>query len=116
MIRIATVLAAVLMVAAAVGLYRFKDNAAEQAARIDSVRAEIARERERIAVLRAEWNYLNEPGRIQELSQRHLELERLQARQIVSAGALPMPAFDGDRLESDGIPGGLMAGQTRAVR
>src|SRR5690606_30294256 len=114
MIRIASSLAIVLMITAAIGLYRFKDAAAESERHIESLRAQITAERERIAVLRAEWNYLNQPGRIQDLSERYLDLERLDVGQIASIDALPMRPIEIDPY--GGALGGFAGGEDRLVQ
>lgn len=115
MTRIATLLAIAMMMVAAVGLYRFKDNSARQAERIDFLHAEIARERELISVLRAEWNYLNQPARIQELSERYLELEQLEVSQISAIDSLPMRPIDLDPLQNNRL-GGFAGGDESIVQ
>jgi len=44
-----------------------------------------------IRVLRAEWAYLTEPARLQELSARFLDLAPVPARQMASLSELPGP-------------------------
>ncbi len=48
--------------------------------RVDGLRTEIAQEREAIAVLRAEWAYLNRPDRLRDLAEAH----------YVELGLMPM--------------------------
>lgn len=50
--------------------------------RVSGLRVEIAQEREAIAVLRAEWAYLNRPDRLRELAETH----------FVELGLMPMNA------------------------
>lgn len=59
---------------------------------------EILQERETLHVLRAEWSYLNEPGRLSELTRRYLELAPLQASQMAEIDDLPyrLPKFLSD--------------------
>lgn len=63
------------------------------------VNRDILKERETLHVLRAEWSYLNEPGRLSELTRRHLELAPLQASQMIQIDDLPyrLPKFLADR-------------------
>ncbi len=56
------------------------------------------REREAIAVLRAEWQHVNRPARLQLLNERHLQLQALQATQIARASDLPVKAKDDDKI------------------
>lgn len=67
----------------------------EELARVNQ---EILRERETLHVLRAEWSYLNEPGRLSKLARRHLELAPLQASQMADVESLPfrLPKFLAD--------------------
>lgn len=111
MTRIAGILALLLIIAAAVGLYRFKAQAANNAAQIEQLHAEIEAERERISMLRAEWTYLNQPDRIQDLAERHLDLERMKGAQMGTIDALPMRPLDVEPFEGDAI--GALAEQAR---
>lgn len=52
-------------------------------------RAAIAKDREAIRVLEAEWSYLNQPSRLADLAKRHLDLHPMESKQIVQLGALP---------------------------
>lgn len=51
--------------------------------------AEIERERERIALLRADWQHLSQPSRIQALADRHLTVMPVRATQIIEPTQLP---------------------------
>jgi hypothetical protein len=65
------------------------------------------RERESIAVLRAEWAHLTRPTRIQALADQHLDLKQLTMDQIVQVTDLPdrAPKVDsiGRKLELLGL-------------
>lgn len=113
--RLVSILVIVLVVGAAIGLYRFKDAAAASEQRIEELRARISEERELIAMLRAEWNYLNQPSRIQELSKRYLDLERLEVSQIAGIEALPMRPIDLDPYGGNRL-GGFAGGEDRVVQ
>ncbi|HMA71617.1 MAG TPA: hypothetical protein VKP67_09040 [Xanthobacteraceae bacterium] len=84
------------LVAAAVYVYRIKFESAVQAERVAKLGAEIKRERDAIAALRAEWAQLENPVRIEALVQRHLSLKMLDPTQIEQFDSLPerppMPA------------------------
>jgi len=77
------------LVAAAVHVYKIKFESTVQAERAARLRAEIRRERDTIAALRAEWAQLDNPGRIQALAQRHLPLKPIDPAQIESFDRLP---------------------------
>ncbi len=53
---------------------------------------QILARQEAIHVLKAEWAYLNEPGRLQILAERHLDLRPLAATQVVAMSALSVVA------------------------
>ncbi|MCT8972570.1 cell division protein FtsL [Microbaculum marinisediminis] len=116
MTRLVSLLAVVLIVAAAVGLYRFKGESQQLARQIAELRAEIDDEREMISVLRAEWNYLDQPSRIQELADRYLDLNRLDVEQISMVEHLPMRPLDIDPSGANTTIGGFAGGDDRTVQ
>ena len=59
------------------------------AERVARLRAELRREQDRIAELRAEWSRLDRPDRLQELAQRHLPMKPLEIRQYDTLDKLP---------------------------
>ena len=78
------------LVVAAVDVYRIKFESIVQAQRAAKLRAEIGRERDAIAALRAQWAQLDNPTRIQALAQRHLALKPIDPTQIDSLDRLPV--------------------------
>jgi hypothetical protein len=84
------------LVVAAVGVYTIKFESTVRAERVAKLAAEIKRERDTIAALRAEWALLDNPARIQGLVHRHLALKMLDPAQIAHLDSLPerppMPA------------------------
>lgn len=87
--RLLNILVIVALVSAAAYVYEIKFESTLQAERLAKLRGEIRRERDAIAVLRAEWAKLNNPERIQGLSQRHLALKPVEATQIGDFDRLP---------------------------
>jgi hypothetical protein len=77
------------LVTAAVDVYKIKFESTVQAERVAKLRAEISRERDAIAALRAQWAQLDNPGRIQVLAQRHLPLKPIDPAQIDMLDRLP---------------------------
>lgn len=74
------VLALCLVVAFAFGSYVIKYDTSDRLAEIEALRDQISREHERIAILNAEWAWLNNPDR----------LARLAARNAVDLGLQPV--------------------------
>ena len=64
--------------------------------------AEITKEQEQLHVLRAEWSYLNQPSRLQELSARYLPLETLDAGQIGAIDDIPFRPMPDEAPPQDG--------------
>ncbi len=62
---------ALILVVLAFWAYRVNYETQAAEARVHELRYQIARERENIAVLRAEWAYLNRPDRLRELAEVH---------------------------------------------
>ncbi len=89
MIRFFHVVVVCAFVAAAIYVYKIKFDSTVQAERVAVVRAEIKRERDAIASLRAEWAKLDSPARVQALARRHLALKPLEVTQYDSLAALP---------------------------
>ena len=77
------------LVLAAADVYTIKFESTRQAQRVAKLRAEIWRERDAVAALRAEWAKLDNPARIQHLARRHLQLTPLEAGQIDPLDNLP---------------------------
>jgi cell division protein FtsL len=89
MLRILHLGVIAVLVMAAAFVYKIKFDAAVQAERVAKVRSEIRHEREQIALLRAQWARLDNPARIEELANRHLDLRPIQASQFDDIARLP---------------------------
>ena len=86
--------AAVLVVVCATWAYRVNYATQEAMDRVADLRQEIAAEREAIAVLNAEWAYLNRPDRLQALVAANaaaLGLEELTPDQFGEAAMVAFP-------------------------
>jgi hypothetical protein len=86
--------AAVLVVVSATWAYRVNYAAQEAMGRLDELRRQVAHEREAIAVLNAEWAYLNRPDRLRALVAANadaLGLEELTPDQFGEAAMVPFP-------------------------
>jgi hypothetical protein len=92
----------ILLVAAAAYVYEIKYESTLRAERVAKMRADVRRERDAIAALRAEWAQLDNPARLQGLVRRHLPLRPAEAIQFDTLDRLPeRPAPPGRPPEDD---------------
>ena len=77
------------LVFAAAYVYRIKMDSTVRTERVLKLHSEIREERDKIAVLRAEWARLDSPLRLQGLVERHLPLKPLNANQYSDLKSLP---------------------------
>jgi hypothetical protein len=87
--RLLNVCVLVLLVVAAAYVYQIKFESTLRAERVAKMHADVRRERNAIAALRAEWAALENPARIQGLVRRHLPLRPVEATQFDSLDRLP---------------------------
>lgn len=92
--RLINLIVAAVLVLAAAYVYKSKFAAAVEAERVAKLRAEITRERDSIAALRAETAKLESPLRIQGLAERHLALKPLDPEQIGTIDDVPFPSAE----------------------
>jgi hypothetical protein len=83
----------VLVIAAGFCMFQIKFAVQELEHQLGQTNRDIGRAQEQIRVLKAEWSYLNEPGRLSELNRRHLGLAPVSAKQMENLAALP-PRLD----------------------
>jgi cell division protein FtsL len=107
MIRLMHILAIGALVASALYAYSIKYDTIFLAEKVAKLKSQTKREKDAIAVLRAEWQKLDRPERIQALADKHLDLPQLQVSQIVRFSDLPdrKPKVDeiGRKLEALGL-------------
>lgn len=87
--RLLHVLVIAALVLSAAYVYKIKLDATLRAEDVARLRNDIRRERDAVAVLRAEWAKLDNPARIKALSERHLPLRQIDGRQIDDLDRLP---------------------------
>jgi cell division protein FtsL len=87
--RLLNILVIGALILAASFMYKIKFDSTLQAERVAKLRGELRRERNAIAILRAEWARLDTPGRVQGLADRHLALQPVKSTQFDSLGRLP---------------------------
>lgn len=66
------------------GLFQLKYQVMTLEQQYRHTRKQLKESEEAIHVLKAEWTHLNEPKRLQELSEKHLKIEPIKAAQFVS--------------------------------
>ena len=79
-----------LAVAAGLGLFVLKYEVQAMEERLVAINDSTRRDLEAIHVLKAEWNYLNRPARLEELGGRLLSLQPVTAAQSVSIDDIPL--------------------------
>lgn len=84
--------AAVAASALSLGVYAMKYEVERLDLLHTALQRQLAQQEETLAVLEAEWSFLNRPQRLQELATRHLELKPVAVRQIGVIEALPLRA------------------------
>ena len=97
--------ATVLVVLCAVWAYRVNYTTQDAQNRVADLRAAIARERESLAVLRAEWAYLNRPDRLAVLVERNAEalgLAPLTPEQLADPAMIAFPQQPEDLIPAAG--------------
>lgn len=107
MIKLLHVVAICALVSSALYAYTIKYETTLEAEQLQKLKAKAQRERDAIAVLKAEWQFLNRPERIQALADRHLDLQPFSIGHVVRASDIPMrgPKVDaiGRKLEDLGL-------------
>ena len=93
------------LVLAAAYVYRTKYDATLQAERLAKLRGEVRAERDRIAALRAEWEQLDNPERIEALAKRFLQLQPIAPTQFDTLDRLPERPLQGIAASTDPIGG-----------
>ena len=78
-----------LAAAAGGALFHVSFEVSELDNRLTTLNRDIRDDRDAIHVLRAEWSFLNQPERLEELARRHLDLVPVSGSQLAGSGALP---------------------------
>jgi len=89
MIRFLNFVAIGALIGTAVWVYSIKYETIFYAEQVKKLEHRLDKERDAIVVLQAEWQFLNQPGRLQALSDRFLQAKPLEPRQIIRPSELP---------------------------
>ena len=100
MLRLLNLLAILGLLSTAAWAYSIKYDTIYYAEQVKKLEKRLDRERDAITTLRAEWQHINKPTRLQLLADRHLQLQALQATQIIKAADLPAKPQEQDVLGS----------------
>ncbi|AWM86427.1 hypothetical protein [Microvirga sp. 17 mud 1-3] len=109
MIRLLHIIAISLLIASAGYAYSVKYDTLFYVEQVAKLKSKVQRERDAIAVLQAEWQYLDRPDRLQAAADQHLDLQPLKIQQLARLSDLPdRPAREdeiGRKLEALGLFG-----------
>lgn len=87
------------MIVGAVVTYDMKRRAESAAGEVARLQAEILREKDHLAALRAEYSRLTQPGRLQAVIEEHagyFALEPFSREQVATIGEIPLRPIGGD--------------------
>jgi hypothetical protein len=98
MLRLLNVFAVAGLIGTAMWAYSIKYDTIYYAEQVKKLEKRLDRERDAISVIRAEWQHINRPVRLQVLTDRHLQMQNLQATQIARAQDLPAKPKAEDQL------------------
>jgi len=105
--RIFHVFAILLLIGSAVYVYKIKYDTMALTSEVSRLNKQIVAERDKIGLLKAEWQGLNRPDRLQKLVEANLDLVPLSTQQIVRWQDVPeRPAetdMIGDKLSTLGL-------------
>lgn len=116
MLKVLHVVAIGGLVASAAYVYRVKYDTLYQAEQVAKLKTRVQKERDAIAVLRAEWQMLDRPERIQALVAKGLDLQPIGPAQFVRLTDLPARQPKSDEIGRKLEALGLIATQTPADR
>jgi hypothetical protein len=91
--RIINVFLVLLMIGGAAATYELKNRASVAAQRVARLHVNIGKEKEAIALLKAEWSVLSQPSRLQSVIERytdHFRLAPFVVDQVATLDQIPM--------------------------
>jgi hypothetical protein len=98
MIRFIHIMVIVSLIASAGYAYSIKYDTLYYAEQVAKLKAKVQKERDAVAVLKAEWHLLNRPDRLQAAADRHLDLQPLNLQQLARLSDLPNRPPRGDEI------------------
>ncbi|KMO27707.1 hypothetical protein VQ02_32700 [Methylobacterium variabile] len=116
MIRLLHLAAIAGLIASAIYAYSIKYDTLYQAEQVAKLKTRLRKERDAIAVLRAEWQLLTRPDRLQAAVDKYLTLEPIGTTHLGRLADLPAKADRGDEIARKLEALGLTATATPAAR
>lgn len=111
MLRFLNIAVLTLLVGTAAWAYQTKYETIFYAEQVKKLESTVEKEKDQIAILKAEWQLMNRPTRLDVLAQRYLEMKPLKSTQIARAQDIPERKAVGDqigaKLDSLGITGSI---------
>lgn len=98
MIRLLHLAAILGLIGSAAYAYQIKYETLYQAEQVMKLQAGLRRERDAVAVLRAEWQLMTRPDRMQAAVDKHLDLEPMGVQHLARFSELPARAAKGDEI------------------
>jgi hypothetical protein len=92
MTRFLNLIAIACLIGSAAYAYSIKYETLYWAEQVAKLKTRIQKERDSIAVLKAEWQHLNRPDRLQDAVSRHLDLQPMTIQQLARLSDLPNKA------------------------
>jgi hypothetical protein len=89
MIKLLHFVAISALIASAGYAYSIKYDTLYYAEQVAKLKNQVQRERDAIAVLQAEWQYLDRPDRLQAAADQHLDLQPMKIQQLARLSELP---------------------------
>jgi cell division protein FtsL len=102
--RIIELAAFVCVIALAFGVYLAKTNAGRERSKIATIERQIAEERRKLKMLRAEVAHLEQPERLEQLSTQHLGLQAVDGAKEAVPEALPDIANPAEKGALNAVP------------
>ncbi len=111
MLRFLNISVLTLLVGTAAWAYQTKYETIFFAEQVKKLESKLEKEKDQIAVLKAEWQLLNRPSRLEALAAKHLNLKPAQASQIARAFDIPEKKAQidqiGAKLDALGVTGSI---------
>ena len=76
------------------GLYKIKHGVSDLEQNLKNVRGQIEHSKESIHLFKAEWVYLNNPHRLEELNRKYLKLKPVEMVQMASLRSIPNRGYN----------------------